>query len=83
MKADQKKRLYDLLAALYLEFERLDWEDREAFQCCVDEVDDDFDLMPSMDENPVDWDADLPDETDHPKWPLCVECGNFTPSCVC
>ena len=83
MTNDQRKRLLDLLAALYLEFERLDWEDREAFECCPDEVDDEFDLMPSMDENAVDWDADLPDETDVPNWPLCVECGNFTPSCVC
>ncbi len=75
--------LRKLLAALYLELERIDWEDRLAFEICVDEMDEEFDLMPSMDRNPVEWDSDMPDETDSANWPLCVECGNFTPSCVC
>jgi len=75
--------LRKLLAALYLELERQDWFDSSAFESGPDEVDLEFDLMPSMDENPVEWDADIPDETDLPRWPLCVECGNFTPSCVC
>lgn len=72
-----------LLAALYLELERQDWIDRDAIEEAVLEVDFEFDLMPSQDENVVDWDADLPDETDHVRYPLCVECGNFSPSCVC
>lgn len=72
-----------LLAALYLELERIDWEDSSAFEVTDLEVDDEFDLMPSIDENPVEWEADLVDETDIVRWPLCVECGNFSPSCVC
>ena len=72
-----------LLAALYLELERQDWIDRDAIEEAVLEVDFEFDLMPSQDENVVDWDADLPDETDHVRYPLCVESGNFSPSCVC
>jgi len=72
-----------LLAALYLELERIDWEDSSAFEVADLEVDDEFDLMPSIDENPVEWEADLVDEVDIVRWPLCVECGNFSPSCVC
>ena len=72
-----------LLTALYLELERLDWIDKDARMNGPVEIDEDFDLMPSLDENPVEWDADLPDETDLINWPICVECGNFSPSCVC
>ena len=72
-----------LLAALYLELERIDWEDRDAFELGPEEIDLEFDLMPSLDENVVEWEADMPDEVDVVPWPLCVECGNFTPSCVC
>jgi len=75
--------LRKLLAALYLELERMDWDDSSAFESGPDEVDLEFDLMPSLDENVVLWDSDLPNESDHAAWPLCVECGNFTPSCVC
>ena len=77
------ENLRALLRALYQELERLDWLDSEAFLTGPDETDEEFDLMPSMDDNPVDWDADLPDETDYANWPLCVDCGNFTPSCTC
>ena len=75
--------LQKLLIALILELERLEWLDSEAFQVGPDELDEDFDLMPSMDENPVEWDADLPDESDIVNSPICVECGNFAHSCVC
>ena len=75
--------LRKLLAALYLELERMDWADHDDFNIGVDEIDVEFDLMPSLDQSAVQWDADLPDETDSIRWPLCVECGNFTPSCIC
>ena len=75
--------LRKLLAALYLELERQDWIDSSAIEVAEIEVDDEFDLMPSLDENPVEWESDLVDEVDVVPWPLCVECGNFTPSCVC
>ena len=73
-----------LLAALYLELERMDWDDSSAIELDKWEVDFDFDYIPgeSVAMAPLNED-DCPDETDHAAWPLCVECGNFTPSCVC
>ena len=73
--------LRKLLRALYVELHRFEWEDMLELDQC--EVDLDFDLMPSMDENVIELDSDMPDETDHVGWPLCVACGNFSPSCVC
>ena len=84
-----------LLAALYLELERLDWLDSSAFEGGPIEIDGSFDYVSNQDSQgrleftPIgryaaeDLDGDLPDKTDHANWPLCVECGNFTPSCVC
>jgi hypothetical protein len=73
--------LLKLLRALYVELHRFEWEDMLELDQC--EVDLEFDLMPSLDENVIELDSDMPDETDHVGWPLCVECGNFSPSCVC
>ena len=84
-----------LLAALYLELERLDWLDSSAFEGGPIEIDGSFDYVCNQDPmgrlvfTPIgrysaeEIDGDFPDETDHANWPLCVECGNFTPSCVC
>jgi len=77
------RNLRRLLIALYLELERQDWTDHDAIEYGILECDFEFDLMPSNDENVVEWDADMPDESDHAAYPLCVECGNFSPSCVC
>lgn len=74
-----------LLAALYLELERIDWEDADAFEIDVTpdrECDGSFDYGDGFHPG-SEIDDDLPDETDHLSWPLCVECGNFSPSCVC
>jgi len=73
--------LRKLLRALFEELHRFEWEDELELDQC--EVDLEFDLMPSLDENVIEIDSDLPDETDQVGWPLCVECGNFSPSCVC
>ena len=83
MNPTQKRRLLVLLRALSRELERIEWECSSALETTSLEVDYTFDLMPSQDENVVDWDSDLPDEIDSKEWPLCVECGNFSPSCVC
>ena len=77
-------QLKRLLRALMFELERQDWADYDAVQTGPrEEVDLSFDLMPSGDENVVVWDQDHPNELDAKEWPLCVECGNFLPSCVC
>lgn len=81
MKPAQLIRLRILINALHRELERIEWETEFELDQC--EVDLSFDLMPSGDENAIEIDADLPDETDHVGWPMCVECGNFSPSCVC
>ena len=74
--------LRSLLHALFLELERLDWEDFNAIELGPVECDSSFDYGDG--EHPgSEIDDDLPDETDFANWPLCVECGNFTPSCTC
>ena len=80
MKLEQFRRLRVLIQALRLELERIDWEDADAENDHPDEVDMSADYFGDR------WsylDADLPDEVDSKEWPLCVECGNFSPSCVC
>lgn len=79
----QKMRLRVLIRSLHLELERIDWDDCSAIELGELEFDIEFDHMPSGDENVVVWDQDHPDEIDSKEWPLCVECGNFLPSCVC
>ena len=81
MNPAQWMRLRVLVRSLHLELERMDWETE--FELPELEYDLEFDLMPSGDENVVVWDQDHPDEIDSKEWPLCVECGNFLPSCVC
>ena len=95
MRPDQKLRLQLLIQALQHELERLEWEDREALEGGPIEIDGSLDYVINQDSfgrltfSPIgeyaahDLDGDFPDETDHAAWPLCVECGNFTPSCVC
>lgn len=79
-------RLRALFTALIEEIDRWEWEDREALEewglTLNEQVDCSFDL--EVGEHPCSSiDDDHPDETDHVEWPLCVECGNFSPSCVC
>jgi hypothetical protein len=73
----------------------MDWEDATAIEGGPVEIDGSFDYVSNQDSQgrlefthisryaAEDLDGDFPDETDHVKWPICVECGNFTPSCVC
>lgn len=77
------KNLRRLLGALYLELERQDWWDSSAIELDDDETDFDFDYIPGEDVT-IDEVGGL-DETDYggDAWPICVECGNFSPSCVC
>jgi hypothetical protein len=79
----QWMRLRVLIRCLHIELERIDWDDSSAIDRGNCECDDEFDLLPSGDQNVVVWDQDHPDEIDSKEWPLCVECGNFLPSCVC
>jgi len=85
MRVAQMLRLRMLIRALHQEIERLEWEDREAFEedVTIDrECDASFDYM--IGENYAAIDDDLPDETDlGPVGPLCVECGNWYHSCIC
>ena len=78
-------RLRALCLAMMEEIERLEWEDADALEIDVTpdrECDGSFDYGDGN--HPCSSiDDDLPDETDHAAWPICVECGNFSPSCVC
>jgi len=83
----QKMRLRVLIRSLHLELERIDWDDVDAVQTGPhEEVDMSFDYHGEFCQDckdDTDMDSDLPDEFDSKEWPLCVECGNFLPSCVC
>ena len=85
MDQEKKLRLRILIRALMIELDRQEWDDVDAVQTGPhEEVDLEFDLMPSGDENVVVIDQDHPDETDRgPVGPLCVECGNYGQSCIC
>tara|TARA_Y100000310_G_scaffold233600_1_gene236478 strand:- start:1019 stop:1288 length:270 start_codon:yes stop_codon:yes gene_type:complete len=80
------RRLRELIHALHLELERLEWVDRDAEIRGPDELDHSFDIdtWAEVGMMPAAIDDDFPDETDEgPIGPLCVECGNFGRSCVC
>ena len=84
MNPAQWMRLRVLVRSLHLELERMEWETE--FEHPELEVDLSFDYHGEFCEDcndDADMDSDLPDEIDSKEWPLCVECGNFLPSCVC
>lgn len=87
MNRKQRIRLRALIEEMQWQLEVLEWFDREAIEQDFPpdrECDGSFDYIPgvcvamcALDED------DEPDESDHASWPICVECGNFSPSCVC
>jgi len=81
MRPAQFLRLRALIHALHLELDRLDWTCHD--HDMPDEVDIDGELIDHDYHDEVEFCEDAFDDLSPPRWPMCVECGNLSPSCVC
>ena len=82
MNRKQLIRLRELCRALFEHLESLEWLVEHDDDDLPDEIDDDFDYLEGR-PTAVLIEPTFIDESDSVPWPICVECGNFTPSCVC
>jgi hypothetical protein len=72
-----------LLRALFVELERMEWTEFD--DDMPNEVDDWMDSGHHDHDyhDEVEFCEDCFDDGTPPRWPMCVECGNLSPSCVC